>query len=150
MTYLLGILVSIPLITVIAGICLSFRPSPPPAVARRRFGQYVGGTATVALVAGVAFVLAAARETWAQATAAGEGGGEISLGFALALIGVGLPTGLAAIGAALAVGPIGAAALAAITEKPELFGRSLVFLGLAEGIAIYGLVVTILLLGRLG
>jgi len=70
-------------------------------------------------------------------------------GLGLALIGIGLPTGLATIGAGLAVGPVGAAALAVIAEKPEMFGRTLIYLGLAEGIAIYGLVVTILLLGRL-
>ena len=39
--------------------------------------------------------------------------------------------------------------LAVITEKPEMFGRTLIYLGLAEGIAIYGLVVSILLLGRI-
>jgi V/A-type H+-transporting ATPase subunit K len=43
---------------------------------------------------------------------------------------------------------VGAAALAAIAEKPETFGRSLVYLGLAEGIAIYGLVLSILMLGK--
>jgi len=47
------------------------------------------------------------------------------------------------------VGPIGSAALAAITEKPEMLGRSLIYIGLAEGIAIYGLVVSILLLNRI-
>ena len=36
-----------------------------------------------------------------------------------------------------------------IAEKPEMFGRTLIYMGLAEGIAIYGLVVTILLLGRI-
>ena len=76
-------------------------------------------------------------------------GGEIPVGLGLALLGAGLPTGLAAFGAGLAVGPVGAAALAVIAEKPEMFGRTLIYLGLAEGIAIYGLVVTILLLGRI-
>ena len=74
---------------------------------------------------------------------------EISLGHGLALIGIGLPTGLAAIAAAIALSSIGSAALAVIAEKPELFGRALVFMGLAEGIAIYGLVMSILMLGKL-
>jgi V/A-type H+-transporting ATPase subunit K len=78
-----------------------------------------------------------------------SGGGEISLGLGLALIGVGLPTGLATIGAGIAVSAVGSASLAVITEKPEMFGRTLIYLGLAEGIAIYGLVVSILLLGRI-
>ena len=74
---------------------------------------------------------------------------DISLGKGLALIGVGLPTCFATIGAGISVGPIGASSLAAISEKPENFGRSLIYLGLAEGIAIYGLVVSILLLGKI-
>ena len=53
---------------------------------------------------------------------------------------VGLPTALATIGAGIAVSSVGAASLAVIAEKPEVFGRTLIYLGLAEGIAIYGLV----------
>ena len=75
--------------------------------------------------------------------------GQISVGLGLALLGAGLPTGLAAFGAGLAVGPVGAASLAVISEKPDMFGRTLIYLGLAEGIAIYGLVITILLLGKI-
>ena len=74
---------------------------------------------------------------------------EISTGLGLALIGIGLPTGLATIGAGIAVSAVGAASLAVIAEKPEIFGRTLIYLGLAEGIAIYGLVVTILMLGKI-
>ena len=59
-----------------------------------------------------------------------------------------MPTALSTIAAGIAVGPIGAASLAAVSEKPEMFGRTLVYLGLAEGIAIYGLVLSILLLNK--
>lgn len=59
-------------------------------------------------------------------------------------------TGLAALGAGWAVANVGAAAIGAIAEKPELFGRLLILVGLAEGIAIYGLIVSILILNRLG
>lgn len=52
------------------------------------------------------------------------------------------------LGAAGAVAYTGAAALAAVSEKPELFGRSIVIVGLAEGIAIYGLIIAVLILGR--
>jgi V/A-type H+-transporting ATPase subunit K len=48
----------------------------------------------------------------------------------------------------MALGPVGSAALAVLAEKPEVFGRTLVYLGLAEGIAIYGLVISILMLGK--
>jgi len=51
--------------------------------------------------------------------------------------------------AGYAVGKVGAAAIGAASEKPELLGRTLIFVGLAEGIAIYGLLMAILLFGRL-
>ena len=56
---------------------------------------------------------------------------------------------LAALGAGFAVAKVGTAAVGALAEKPELFGRLLIFVGLAEGIAIYGLIVSILILNRL-
>lgn len=71
-------------------------------------------------------------------------------GDGLAMVGVALATGLSVAGAGYAVGIVGAAALGAIAERPELFGRTLVFIGLAEGLAIYGLIVSVLILGRLG
>ncbi len=65
-----------------------------------------------------------------------------------ALLGAGIAVAGSAIGAGFAVAYTGAAALAAISEKPEMFGRTLVIVGLAEGIAIYGLVIAIILIGK--
>ena len=89
------------------------------------------------------------QDAMANEAASVASGGEISVGMGLALIGVGIPTAISTVGAALAVGPIGSASLAALAEKPEMFGRTLIYLGLAEGIAIYGLVMSILMLGKL-
>jgi V/A-type H+/Na+-transporting ATPase subunit K len=65
-------------------------------------------------------------------------------------IGAALATGLSSLGAGFAVAKVGTAAVGALAEKPALFGRLLIFIGLAEGIAIYGLIVSILMLNRLG
>jgi len=59
-----------------------------------------------------------------------------------------ISTGLATVGAGIAVSGTGAAAIGAIAEKPEAFGRSLIFVGLGEGIAIYGLIISFLVLNR--
>jgi V/A-type H+-transporting ATPase subunit K len=59
-----------------------------------------------------------------------------------------IAAGVSALGAAYAVAVVGAAAVASITEKPENAGRAIVFVGLAEGIAIYGLIIAIMILGR--
>ena len=61
-------------------------------------------------------------------------------------LGAAIATGLAAIGSGIAVGIAGAAAIGAIAEKPELLGRTLIFVGLAEGIVIYGLIVSFIIL----
>lgn len=60
-----------------------------------------------------------------------------------------LSTGISSLGAAYAVGVVGSAAMGALTEKPELFGRLLIFVGLAEGIAIYGVIISVLILDKL-
>jgi V/A-type H+-transporting ATPase subunit K len=61
-------------------------------------------------------------------------------------LGAAFATGLAAIGSGIAVGIAGAAAIGAIAEKPELLGRTLIFVGLAEGIVIYGLIISFMIL----
>jgi V/A-type H+-transporting ATPase subunit K len=107
--------------------------------------------------AGAALVaaLAASLLLWRmpQAAAAGEAAARavpdaagLGWGYAAAAI----ATALSALGAGYAVANVGTAAVGAITEKPELFGRMLILVGLAEGIAIYGLIVSILILERLG
>lgn len=65
-----------------------------------------------------------------------------------ALIGAAIAVAGSSIGAAIAVAYTGSAALAAISERPELFGRAMVIVGLAEGIAIYGLIVSVILIGK--
>ncbi|MDR1649122.1 MAG: ATP synthase subunit C [Synergistaceae bacterium] len=66
----------------------------------------------------------------------------------LGLIGAALSTGLACIGAGIGVAFVGAAALGVVGEKPALFGTTLIYMGLAEGIAIYGLVISLFILGK--
>ena len=66
------------------------------------------------------------------------------------LLAAAIATSMSALGAGYAVAKLGTAAVGALAEKPELFGRLLIFVGLAEGIAIYGLIVSILILNRLG
>ena len=67
----------------------------------------------------------------------------------MAFIAAALSTGLATIAAGYAVGAVGSSALGAVSEDPNILGRSLIFVGLAEGIAIYGLIISIMILGRI-
>lgn len=131
-----------------AGIYLEFRPLITPRRVSWLRGAVFGNLVTYFIgLAGLLFF--AVSDALAQQAPEASAATEVSLGMGLAMIGVGIPTALATIGAGIAVGPVGSSALATISEKPEMFGRTLVYLGLAEGIAIYGLVVSILILGRI-
>ena len=69
----------------------------------------------------------------------------VKWGFLAAAIAV----GLGSIGAGVAVGTVGAAALGVLAERPEMASRALIFVGLAEGIAIYGLIIAIMIMGKI-
>lgn len=121
------------------------------ALLRRR-----GTGAVKVLLAGDALLLVAALVVLALALSAGPAAAApvatatttASSASWAALIGAAIAVAGSSIGAAIAVAYTGAAALAALSERPELFGRSMVIVGLAEGIAIYGLVVAIILIGK--
>jgi len=114
---------------------------------RNRFLSALLAITAVLAVAGTA-LLAFAPSSLAQGAAADAFRLEGTV-WAWGLVGAALATGLSSLGAGFAVGKVGAAAIGALAEKPELFGRLLIFVGLAEGIAIYGLIVSILVLNRL-
>lgn len=80
----------------------------------------------------------------ASVTTAGASAVSQTWGFMAAALAV----GLSSLGAAIAVATVGSSAMGAMSEKPELGGRALIFLGLAEGIAIYGLIIAIMILGK--
>ena len=130
------------------GIYFEINPLSQSANAPRWLKSTVAINLFTFVIAQLGLLLLGVQEVMAEPTVA-QTAHEISIGMGLAMIGIGIPTAFASIGAGIAVGPVGAASLAVIAEKPEMFGRTLVYLGLAEGIAIYGLVVTILLLGKL-
>ncbi len=80
------------------------------------------------------------------AYAAGEG--TIASANGLGLIAAALSTGLAALGAGYAVAVVASSAIGAVSEDPKILGKTLIFVGLAEGIAIYGLIISILIIQK--
>ena len=92
-------------------------------------------------VLGISGSASAAVETAAGAVAASGG---ISEG--LKYIAAALAVGLSGIGGGLAVASSASAALGAISENDSMFGKALIFVGLAEGVALYGLIIALVLL----
>jgi len=71
----------------------------------------------------------------------------VELGTGLIAIGAGLAVGLSALGAGMAERSIGAAAVGAMAEKEELFGKGLILTVIPESLVIFGLVIAIMILG---
>lgn len=91
------------------------------------------------------FTGSAFAETAPAAAAAAGGGLASGLGF----IAAALATGLSTVGAGIAVAAASSTALGAISEDPKLMGKSLIFVALAEGIALYGLLVSFSILAKI-
>ena len=80
-----------------------------------------------------------------EVTAEEEG---ISMKMLGGLLGAAAAFGLGAIGAGLAIGQVGSAAMGAIAEKPNLAGQALIFVALAEGIVVFGFITALMILGK--
>ena len=93
----------------------------------------------VPVMAMIVVLLLPANSSAAAGTAANSADG-------LKYIGAALSTGLATIGTGFAVGNVGSAALGAISEDQSILGRTIIFVGLAEGIAIFGVIISIMIL----
>lgn len=76
--------------------------------------------------------------------------GEVSIGVGLVALSAGLAFGLSAIASAIAEKGIGTAAVGALAEKEELFGKGLILTVIPETLVIFGLVVAILIMGLAG
>ncbi|MFO7897471.1 MAG: ATP synthase subunit C [Planctomycetota bacterium] len=108
-------------------------------------GALIFGTATAALAAPGEEARAAPEgpASAARADAAGRAAAMMSVAIA-----VSIASGM--LGAGFAVGKVGSAAMGAVSERPEVTARALLFVAIGEGIAILGLVGGLLLLQRLG
>ncbi len=115
----------------------------------RRAGFAMAGIGLVLLVGAVLVLLAATGPAASYAATGGATAATAAAGSNTgALIGAAIAVAGSTIGAGIAVAYVGSAALAVMSERPELFGRAMVIVGLAEGIAIYGLIVGIILIGK--
>jgi len=134
----------IPVVPAVIYLLQNGKTDPSKAIAR-----LVNGFNGFNLLVGL-FALGLAVVWFASPTAASAAGiaQQVAEADPYARLAAALSTGLACIGAGIAVGGSGAAAVGATAEKPESFGRALIFVGLSEGIAIYGLIISFLVLPK--
>lgn len=129
--------------TIAAGVYFLYHDHGETPSKMKRFLR-INLTTFIPLTAG-ALIIMAPDIVSAATTGASGGFTDAGLGYLSAA----LSTGLACAGAGYAVGVVGSAALGAVSEDPKILGKTLIFVGLAEGVAIYGLIIAILIIGRL-
>jgi len=96
-----------------------------------------------------AFAIASIFMFSGTASAAEAGAAAASSATGLGYIAAGLSTGLSCVGGGIAVASAASAALGAISEDSSILGKSLIFVGLAEGVCLYGLIISFMILGQL-
>jgi V/A-type H+-transporting ATPase subunit K len=136
---------TVPIIPAIIVLTLCQRQPAPKNAARRIVLGLTGYNVVLALLAAGIMLVWLASPSTALAAAADA---QAPVSDPYASLAAAITVGLASIGAGIAVGNTGSAAVGTIAEKPESFGRALIFVGLAEGIAIYGLIVAFMILSR--
>ncbi len=95
------------------------------------------------MLAGTVYSLYGAMPAFAETAAAGTG---LTVGDGLKYIGAALATGTSGIGGGIAVASAASAAIGAMSENEGIMGKTLIFVALAEGIALYGLVISIMII----
>lgn len=80
---------------------------------------------------------------------AADGAAVSSTATGMGYLAAALVTGLSCIGGGIAVSSAASAALGAISEDSSILGKSLIFVGLAEGVCLYGLIISFMILGKL-
>lgn len=87
-------------------------------------------------------------DTAAQTQETGEAAGESDASKGLGMLAAALATGISGVGGGIAVAAGAPAAIGATSEDPKAFGKALIFVALGESIALYGLVISIMILGK--
>ena len=94
-------------------------------------------------------LIAAAIMLTGQSPVQAAAGSDAGLATGMGYIAAALVTGLSCIGGGIAVASAASADLGAISEDQSILGKSLIFVGLAEGVALYGLIISFMILGQL-
>ncbi|MGC9393727.1 MAG: ATP synthase subunit C [Anaerolineae bacterium] len=133
----------LPLIPIVLFVLIKRNRARVDVTRKLVFGLSTVNILMALMLLGVGLVWFLAPEVVAASGLAQEASGDPYASLAAAAA-----VSVGSISAAYAVSTTGAAAIGAIAEKPDVFGKALIFVGLAEGVAIYGLIIAFIILNR--
>jgi len=104
---------------------------------------------TVLVLLGTVFTTSAiAQNTREEAVAPAAANPGMNIGLKFGLIAAAIAFGLGALSSGYAISHVGAAAMGAVAEKPQIAGQALIFVALAEGIVVFGFITALMILGK--
>lgn len=140
------VLMAVPVVFGIVSVLLADRAVKKGCKKKKALYMQLASFCAVFLVCFLCPMVASAAEATEAAQTASAAASSMGMG----LIGAGLATGFSCIGGGIAVGYAAPAAIGATSEDSKNFGKSLIFVALGEGVALYGMLVSILILSKLG
>lgn len=141
------ILLAVPVVFLVVSVYYAYKSvelgkkTRKAALARQLAAFAVVGTATL-----ITSMVVFAAGGDAEAAKAAAGAGDLNKG--ISMVAAALATGISGIGGGIAVGGAAPAAIGATSEDPKAFGKALIFVALGEGVALYGLLVSILIISN--
>lgn len=136
------LLLALPIIFLVGSVYLATRSVKKGAKPKKAFSMQLLSFFAVLILAAVFPIAAGAADTNTAAQAASS-----SMG--IGLIAAAAATGLSCIGGGIAVAAATPAAIGATSEDPKAFGKALIFVAMGEGIALYGLLISIMILSKI-
>lgn len=143
------VFIALPAIFLIASVIIALRAVKKGTSRKKAVIMQVVSFAAICVVS-FAVPMAASAATGGTAQPSSPTAGQVAdPSKGMSMLAIGIADGLASIGGAIAVATSAPAAIGATGEDPKVFGKALIFVALGEGIAIYGLLLGILMLGKI-
>ena len=140
------IMMILPVIFLAVSVWFANRSVKRGAKPARAFFRQLASFAIVCLVVFAAPMIASAAGTDTATTTAAVTAAASDMTAGLGMIAAALSVGIAGVGGGIAVAAAAPAAIGATSEDPKAFGKAIIFVALGEGIALYGLLISILIL----
>lgn len=142
------IMMILPVIFLAVSVWFANRSVKRGAKPARAFFRQLASFAIVCLVVFAAPMIASAAGTDTATTTAAVTAAASDMTAGLGMIAAALSVGIAGVGGGIAVAAAAPAAIGATSEDPKAFGKAIIFVALGEGIALYGLLISILILQK--
>lgn len=149
LTFIDFVLPLVLIILIMVPLLKAFNGKQQKATVKRALSKHVAGFFTVVALIFVVQLFVKPQLLGAEEVAPAADLLTGTLAQGLGFISAALATGLSALGAGIAVAAAAPAAIGAFSENEKNFGKSLIFVALGEGVAIYGLLISILIINQL-